>query len=188
MFEMVPTARDSDEHRAVPAASIAVPHAELRTRLRAFAARVLGVGPEHPDAEDCAQEALSRWLSGSTGEQGPGFVFGIARNVALDHLRRRSRRRENLVGAPDSENDLGRLASAASSPEEQSHEQQRNAGLLRALDQLPDNQRRALRMFYLEQLPYDAIAKRLGVSTGTVATWLSRGKAQLADHLRRSQS
>ena len=181
------TASDSDEHRVAPATAIAAPHAEVRTRLRAFSARVLGVAPDHPDAEDCAQEALSRWL-GTGGEQGPGFVFGIARNVALDHVRRRSRRRENLAGAPDSESDLGRLASSAPSPEEQSDQGQRNARLLRALEELPENQRVALRMFYLERMPYDAIAKRMGVSMGTVATWLSRGKAQLAGHLRRSES
>lgn len=162
-------------------------HAELRAKLRGFSARVLGVAADHPDAEDCAQEALSRWLAAVAEQPGAGYVFGIARNVALDHLRRRARRRESLAGAPDSESDLGRLASSAPSPEEQSERNQRDGRLLRALDDLPENQRVALRMFYLERLPYDAIGKRLGVPAGTVATWLSRGKSQLAAQLRRIQ-
>ncbi len=179
MFAMTMTAPEGDLPRGTP------PHAELRRQLRGFAARVLGMPADHPDVEDCAQEALVRWLAGAE-QQGPGYVFGIARNVALDHLRRCARRRENLAGAPDSESDLGRLASAVPSPEEQSERNQRGQRLLRALDDLPDNQRVALRMFYLERLPYDTIAQRLGVPAGTVATWLSRGKAQLAAQLRRS--
>lgn len=157
---------------------------ELLPKLRAFAARVLGVSPTHPDAEDCAQEALTRSLA-SAAEQSPGFVFGIARNVALDHLRKRGRRRETLAGEPDSQSDLGRVASAAPSPEDESERAQRHAALSRALDELPENQRAALRMFYLDKMPYDAIAKTMGVSMGTVATWLSRGKSKLASSLGR---
>lgn len=169
----------SHEDRIGPAT-----HTEIRAKLRAFSARVLGVPALHPDAEDCAQEALSRWLQISP-EQGPGFVFGIARNVALDHLRRRARRRESFAGAPDSQSDLGRVASATPSPEDQLDRTQNDAHVTRALDQLPENQRVALRLFYLEHMSYDAISKHMGVSLGTVATWLSRGKAQLAASLRR---
>lgn len=191
MFEMAMTANDGERRpETAPDAaaegdsSVATP-LDVLPKLRAFAARVLGVAPSHPDAEDCAQEALARSLTDSN-ERGAGFVFGIARNVALDHLRRRGRRRETFAGAPDSQSDLGRVASSAPSPEEQSAQAQREARLLHALEELPENQRVALRMFYLEKMPYDAIARTMGVSMGTVATWLARGKARLATQLQRS--
>jgi len=157
-----------------------------RAKLRGFCARALGVAPGHPDAEDCAQEALTRSLLAAE-PHGPGYVFGIARNVCLDHLRSRGRRRETFAGAPDSQSDLGRLASTEASPEEKSVQDQREARLLSALGDLPENQRVALHLFYLEKKSYDAIAQHLGVSMGTVATWLSRGKARLALQLQRSE-
>ena len=52
--------------------------------------------------------------------------------------------------------------------------------LERALDSFPDDQRRALVMFHVDGVGYQDIAKRLGVPLGTVATWLARGRRQLA--------
>lgn len=154
----------------------------LADRLRAFCARVLGVGVAHPDAEDCAQEALARQLATPMSQQGPGFVFGIARHVALDHLRRGARRRE--VPTPDdSQSDLGRAASEQANPEQQNLRAERQHQVRQALERLPENQRRVLCMFFLEHHSYDTIAAELGVPVGTVATWLARGKARLAASL-----
>lgn len=185
MFEMAMTAPDRTPDPAPVCPPGSDDAALLLGKLQAFCGRVLGVAPGHPDAEDCAQEALARGLAHES-ERGPGFVFGIARNVALDHLRKRGRRRETPIGAADSQSELGRAPSDELSPEERSAAAERDARLAEALDQLPENQRVALRMFYLERMPYESIAKTMGVSMGTVATWLSRGKARLALQLRRS--
>lgn len=186
MFEMAMTPNGSERIAApTPESEAAVQPDAARAKLRAFCARILGLAASHPDAEDCAQEALARALLAAE-PHGPGFVFGIARNVCLDHLRARGRRRESFAGAPDSQSDLGRVASSEPSPEEKTVQGQRESLLLAALQDLPENQRVALHMFYLEKKPYDAIAAHLGVSMGTVATWLSRGKARLAAQLQRS--
>ena len=69
------------------------------------------------------------------------------------------------------------------------------AGLLLRLDiaqalrQLPGQQARALRLFYLEELSVREVAARLGgpqgaVGEGRVKTWLHRGRRQLAAELK----
>lgn len=51
--------------------------------------------------------------------------------------------------------------------------------LSRALDELPRMQRTVLVMQYFEDLPVEEIAHRLGISTGSVKTHASRGRATL---------
>ena len=53
--------------------------------------------------------------------------------------------------------------------------------LMRALDELPRMQRAVLVLHYFEDLSIDEIAKQLGVSSGTVKTHSSRGRAALRD-------
>ena len=52
---------------------------------------------------------------------------------------------------------------------------------MRALDELPRMQRAVLVLQYFEDLSIDEIAKQLGVSSGTVKTHSSRGRAALRD-------
>ncbi|MCP2329092.1 RNA polymerase sigma-70 factor (sigma-E family) [Hamadaea flava] len=56
--------------------------------------------------------------------------------------------------------------------------------LTTALKQLPPAQRQALALHYLLDLSVAQIAAETGVSEGTVKSWLSRGRAGLADSLR----
>jgi RNA polymerase sigma-70 factor, ECF subfamily len=52
--------------------------------------------------------------------------------------------------------------------------------LVWALRRLPPPQRRALALHYLFDLPVEEIASETGAPTGTVKSWLSRGRAALA--------
>ena len=51
--------------------------------------------------------------------------------------------------------------------------------LMRALDELPRMQRAVLVLQYFEDLSVEEIARQLGISTGTVKTHSSRGRAAL---------
>ncbi|SCE80708.1 RNA polymerase sigma-70 factor, ECF subfamily [Micromonospora viridifaciens] len=55
--------------------------------------------------------------------------------------------------------------------------------LVGALRQLPARHRQALALHYLFDMPVTEIAREAGVPTGTVKSWLSRGRTRLAELL-----
>jgi len=165
--------------------------ASLRLVVRSVVANVLGLGPSHPDVEDCAHEALSRALEGRErlrpGEPLRPWVIGIAKHVAIDALRRRKRDRQWTVAERRDDDDgaplLDRVADPTPGPEERASTAERAVRIQSALGKLPPEQKQALLLFHLEGLKYQAIATRLGVPMGTVATWIARGRKTIAEAL-----
>jgi RNA polymerase sigma-70 factor (ECF subfamily) len=56
--------------------------------------------------------------------------------------------------------------------------------LLRLLETLPHNQQEAVRLFYLEDRSYDAVAEQLGMPLGTVKNLLHRARKRLMELAR----
>jgi RNA polymerase sigma-70 factor (ECF subfamily) len=164
--------------------------ASLRLLVRSVVAGVLGLGASHPDVEDCAHEALSRALEGQ-GRLRPGeplrpWVVGIARHVAIDALRAKKRSRQRTIAEGGEEGEvplLDRVADPTPGPEERASARERTARVESALAKLPAEQRRAVVLFHVDGLKYQAIAAELGVPMGTVATWIARGRKSIAEAL-----
>jgi RNA polymerase sigma-70 factor (ECF subfamily) len=161
----------------------------LRPAVRAVIAAMLRESFEHPDVEDCTHEALRRAIEGCgrlrDGEPLRPWALGIARHVALDALRARTREaRRRLATTSDADDEASdafeRVADAGPSALERADSAQRVERLRVALDGLPKGQRDAIRLFHLEGLGYKEIAARLGVPLGTVATWVTRARAALS--------
>lgn len=170
--------------------------AELRPLLRAVAASVLHVGPEHPDVEDAVSETMRRAIEGRTrvraGESIRAWIVGIVKHVALDVARSRTRQQKRIASdaAPESAStpDLtDRIPDSKPSPFERAARTQEIARLESALSALPNNQREAIVLFFIEGLSYVEIGKKLGVPMGTVATWILRGRKALAATLGGTQ-
>jgi len=155
--------------------------AGLRPVVRAVVARVLGGSASEADVEDGAHEALRRALEGlerlRPGEPVGPWVTGIARHVALDQRRARQRRRED--GGEAGHALIDEAHDPAPSLETALDTRRRAAQLAQALEGLPEGARAALVAFHIEGLTYQAIAARLGVPLGTVATWVARGRKQV---------
>jgi RNA polymerase sigma-70 factor (ECF subfamily) len=163
--------------------------AELRPLLRAVAASVLHVGPEHPDVEDAVSETMRRAIEGRAriraGESIRAWIVGIVKHVALDAARSRTRtQKRTALEAPaesTSTPDLtDRIPDSKPSPFDRAARTQEIARLENALSSLPDKQREAIVLFFIEGLSYVEIGKKLGVPMGTVATWILRGRKALA--------
>lgn len=158
----------------------------LRRVVVAVVASVLGVSPNHPDVEDGAHEALRRALEGRQrlreGEPVRPWVIGIARHVALDMRRAavRSRRRDGGDAQGDGASEV---VDSAPDPAERVETAERAQRLRKALQRLPEGPRNALVLLHGEGLGYQAIAERLGVPLGTVATWIARGRKVLAENV-----
>lgn len=139
------------------------------------ALRLLG---REDEARDMAQEAFLKALERQealAGHENPGaWLRTVTTNLCLNHLERhRGRWRlfselESDDGAPFED------SLAAPAPAED-----RSAGLEPALLSLPDHQRVPLILFHFEDMPYEEIARRLGVSLGKVKTDIFRGRAAL---------
>ncbi len=182
-------------HRAMPVAVTGSFGEETSTLLpvvRAVVASMLHERRDHPDVEDCAHEVLRRALEGQDrlrpGEALRPWMIGIARHVALDHLRaRRNALRRTEFDPPEGHEGtspaLDRIADPSPHLDEQVDQKRREQKLRTAMDELTEGQRKAMMMFHLEGLGYQEVADRLGVPLGTVATWISRGRRAIAAEL-----
>ena len=161
--------------------------AGLRPLVRAVVASILREPPDHADVEDCTHEALRRAFEGKDTRRGEvrPWLLGIARHVALDTLRARQRKRAREATAPRTDDNeaalIERIADPGESAADKLEKAEQARAVRRALGTLPEGPRKALELFHLEGLPYQEIAKRLGVPLGTVATWVTRGRKAIAE-------
>lgn len=130
-------------------------------------------------AEDAAQETLVRvWkaLPGFDGRAALGtWIHAITRNTCLMEIRRR----RPTVSLDDPDADEAHHAAAAASVGPGADPERDN--LLRLLETLPRNQQEAVRLFYLEDRSYEAVAQALGMPLGTVKNLLHRARKKLME-------
>ena len=144
---------------------------------------VQGFGPRLA-VDDVLQEAFLRVLRArETGElQAPkAFLFAIARNLALDQLRRHAVSRTDALVEADLSNVLDDHASI---PETVAREQER-ALLTEAIQSLPDRCRQVMTLRIVYGLTQRVIGERLGISDRTVAAQLAIGTARCTDFMLR---
>jgi len=145
-------------------------------------------------AEDISQEvfikAHEHFEMLSTSTSAGGWLRTVATNLSINHLQRyRNRWRffSELGGGADSE---GQDAPAVefAAPDtffEDVDAEERRAWVEEALGRLPDHQRIPLVLYHFEDITYDEIARRLGVSLAKVKTDILRARAALAKILSR---
>lgn len=133
------------------------------------------------DADDVAQETflkISR-MGGDTVVENPrSYLFRMADNAAIDHLRRQKVRTRFVSGEPDIER-----PAEEPSPEEQADYRQRLALLARIVDDLPPRQKQAFVLHKFDGLGHQEIAARLGISRSAVEKLLMKALATCRDRL-----
>ncbi len=115
------------------------------------------------------------------------WLHRIARNKALDHLRRRKARPQAAEPPNDNDEESADWEPFLVSPEDVEETAQRTwdrENLLVALADLPEEQRQCLELAYFEGLTHREIAERTGIPLGTVKTRLRLGLEKLARSLR----
>jgi RNA polymerase sigma-70 factor (ECF subfamily) len=147
--------------------------------VRAFALRMLG---DDSAAEDLVQEtflALPRAIRGFRGDASlRTFLVSIAVNHARHHVRAAARRRATAAR-------FGREPAAMHvGPAEEVARAQLAETLMRALDELPVEQRVAVVLCEIEERTGAEAAKIMGVPDATVRTRLFHAKRKLAGALR----
>ena len=147
-------------------------------------------------AQDISQEvfikAHEHFEMLTTSPSAGGWLKTVATNLSLNHLQRyRNRWRffSELGGATDSGEESPAVEFAA--PDtffEEVNAEERRALVEEALGKLPEHQRVPLVLYHFEELPYDEIARRLGVSLAKVKTDILRARSALAKILSRGGS
>lgn len=131
---------------------------------------MLRLGVETGTAEDLAQETmLNVWRKAHlySAEKGAAstWIFTIARNLRIDHVRRQSSRPYVDLEDVEIESD----APLGSALVEQS---QIVARVAKALELLPPEQREVVRLSFIQEMPQSEIAERTGIPLGTVKSRL----------------
>lgn len=145
--------------------------------LLALATRVLG---SRDEAEEVVQESLIRvWQEAKSYDPARGglraWLCTIARNRALDRLRRRSTSTKAAAVPEAAEPPAGPDSLAAGA--------ETAARVRSALASLPDAQRKALELAYYEGLTHTEIAEKTGAPLGTVKTRILDGMRKLKSML-----
>jgi RNA polymerase sigma-70 factor (ECF subfamily) len=133
-------------------------------------------------AEDATQETFVRvWkaLPGFDGRAALGtWIYAITRNTCLMELRRR----RPTVSLDDPDSDEAHRAAASIATQPAADPEREN--LLRLVETLPRNQQEAIRLFYLEDRSYEAVAEQLAMPLGTVKNLLHRARKRLMELAR----
>ena len=159
-----------------------------------YASRVMGLSlkilGDQALAEDILQETFWRvWQSAATfqSQLGPftGWLFRIARNLAIDAYRRRSVRPQAFVGANGSDPILDETPDPDMDVAEQAQSILQNKQVRKALDSLPDVQRQVIEMAYFYGMTRQEIAEATGEALGTIHTRARLALQKLRGELER---
>jgi RNA polymerase sigma factor (sigma-70 family) len=121
--------------------------------------------------QDCLERCITRWHQRRADGDARTWVFTILHRLAINQLNQ-ARRRGAHVAIEDADDAV--LARPAAQEAGLRHRE-----LLRALADLPDDQRSVLLLVSVEGLSYAEAAQVLDVPIGTVMSRLARGRERL---------
>jgi RNA polymerase sigma-70 factor (ECF subfamily) len=143
------------------------------------------------EVEDLVQEALTKAMlhlnSYSEDYAFSTWLYRIATNHAIDYLRRRKLNAFSISAPPTSGNsrheDEGKeyeISDSSWVPDDVLISDERTGLIEDAIEQLPENYRRIIRLRHNEDMEYEEIARVLKLPMGTVKVHLHRARAALA--------
>ena len=148
-------------------------------------------------ADDLVQETFLRVWTRAEQWSGQGsfagWLFRIATNLALNHLRSVRRRRQQSLGLPIDMGDTDEeehvtpswmMDAAALGPDAIAQLAEQEERCRRLIDRLPDAKREVWRLAHEAELPVREIAERLGIPEGTVKSRLHYAAKRLAREWR----
>lgn len=142
-------------------------------RVRAAARRVVGDAAEADDiAAEAFARALVRWSTVRDLPHRDAWVVRVASNLAIDSVRKTSRRQRVVA--------VQRAAESLPAGDEGAADR---LVLALAVGRLPRRQREVITLRYLVGLPEAEVAAVLGLSANTVKTHLSRALSTLRNRL-----
>ncbi len=144
-------------------------------------------------AEDISQEVFLRaYQSFDNLRSSPkvgGWLKTVATNLTLNHLtrhRKRWRLFSEVFSDDTRDEEIESAVAVFDTVVSELETDERGALIEEALGRLPDHQRIPLVLYHFEEMPYQDIATRLGVSLAKVKTDILRGRVAMAGLLAKS--
>ncbi len=145
-------------------------------------------------AEDLTQDVFVRIVQNASGFKHESrfltWMLSIARNLSIDHLRKMSHRRHFSLDQPVSSDDQGaplgeRIADLHpnASAERRVVSQDIGERVVRAVDELPDEQREVFVLRQVAKVPFKEIAEMTGVPENTVKSRMRYALERLQEAL-----
>jgi RNA polymerase sigma factor (sigma-70 family) len=175
--QLVAAARDGND------AAFEALFRRYRDRITAY---VRGIVSDYGRAEDIVQDAfISAHRNLLASEREIAFkpwLYEIAKNACIDHLRRAKRAHEVSLDSDDfSPRDEGRLSAGVAPTDAEVSRRHELDSLKMAFHELPEQQHDILVMRELEGLSYERIGSRMGISRSAVESMLFRARRRLKD-------
>lgn len=157
---------------------------------------VLRINTDRGQAEEVLQEVFVKVWRAASGFDGRlaqpmTWLTSVARNCAIDSLRRRSAEPATISrfqgGEDDEDTDLlDNVASEAGGPLELLDQAAQAHALEHCMDGLSGEQRSSLALAFYQGLSHAEVAEHLAQPLGTVKSWLRRGLQSLRNCLDRA--
>lgn len=155
---------------------------ENQNKVYSLALRLVG---DREEALDLAQEAFLKAWQGLKAFQGESsfstWIYRLTTNVCIDYLRKQKRRQgvETAVSLDDEDSGWAEPADWEQDPQRKLEQSERVRALGKAMEQLPEHQRRALVLREISGLSYQEIGQALDLDLGTVKSRIARARLAL---------
>ncbi len=107
------------------------------------------------------------------------WIYKIAHNAAIDHLRRNSGRERSLISGSENDNYELPIESDSLSPEQQSEREERRVEIETVVRSLPAAYRELIVLRHSQDLTYEEIVEVTGLPLGTVKNRLFRAREMM---------
>jgi RNA polymerase sigma-70 factor (ECF subfamily) len=159
----------------------------VRRYQRPIAAYVYRMVGDYDAALDLTQEVFIKVYNSLTRYRSEfkfsTWIYKIAHNAAIDHLRRHAVRDQALTSGIDGERREVLIESRRLTPEQESERKERRSEIESVVQLLPAAYRELIVLRHSQDLSYDEIAEVTGLPLGTVKNRLFRARESMRDHL-----
>ncbi len=157
---------------------------EYENKILNYCFRMLG---NRSDAEDAAQEVfvkVFRFMGSFTGQSAfSTWLYKIASNVCLDFMRKAKRQTADTVSIyqynAEGDEFVLPILDTAPTPYEHAQLSEAQRALLKALEQLGEDQKQVIILRDIEGLSYEEIARIIDAAPGTVKSRINRARRAL---------
>lgn len=158
----------------------------VRRYQRPIAAYVYRMVGDYDSALDLTQEVFIKVYGSLTRYRSEfkfsTWIYKIAHNAAIDHLRRNSTRDQSLTNEADGVQYEMPLKSSKPSPEQESERRERRMEIEAVVSQLPHAYKDLILLRHSQDLSYDEIADVTGLPLGTVKNRLFRAREMMREY------